>query len=402
MKKIRPIPAKFVLSLFWTLLIAGAGVWTLSISKENHRNQLLTTARSNFNLIVTSRAWNAAFGGIYVPVTEKSQPNPYLETANRDILLPDGQELTLINPAYMTRMISELSTDQEDVSFHITSLNPIRPQNRAKEWEVEALQSFRQDLSSEFYFYDSKNHRFYYMAPLVTKNECLQCHQKQGYQIGEIRGGISVSFTSAPFKSWPIITSLSVIGLTGFLGIFLYSTNLDTRMDVLHLQAHQDGLTGIANRAHFEFMFKREYLRARRNHSPLSIIFCDIDFFKQYNDQYGHQSGDLILQKTASRLKNTLNRPGDIIARYGGEEFIALLPDTDQEGACFLAERMRKSIEDLHLPHHKSEISPWLTISAGVWTYRGEEMNPRTIIKNADQALYQAKENGRNQVCCFE
>lgn len=147
-----------------------------------------------------TRAWNAFHGGVYVPVTEETQPNPYLENSLRDITTTNGTKLTMINPAFMTRQIAELSSFQHDINFHITSLNPIRPANKPTLWEANALRSF-EDGTEEILILDKQdtNAMYRYMAPLVTTQNCLQCHAKQGYQVGDIRGGISISFPATLF-----------------------------------------------------------------------------------------------------------------------------------------------------------------------------------------------------------
>lgn len=152
-----------------------------------------------FRLIEVTRDWNAQHGGVYVPVTDSTQPNAYLQHPRRDITTEDGRRLTLVNPAFMTRQIAEIAEKAEGVRFHITSLKPIRPANLADAWEAESLIRFEKDGLKErlAFFADGGGvlpgpaHR--YMAPLVVKEACLACHEIQGYKVGDIRGGISVS-----------------------------------------------------------------------------------------------------------------------------------------------------------------------------------------------------------------
>jgi diguanylate cyclase (GGDEF)-like protein len=166
-----------------------------------------------------------------------------------------------------------------------------------------------------------------------------------------------------------------------------------------------DGLTGLANRRAFDQTLDQEWRRARRNRTPLSLAMIDIDFFKRYNDHYGHQAGDDCLKTVASALAHAAERPGEIVARYGGEEFAVVLPLCDAATARGLAEKMRKRIADLALPHAGSLIgSHHITISCGVATLMGEKANEgllpdeAALVAAADQALYAAKEAGRNQV----
>ena len=167
----------------------------------------------------------------------------------------------------------------------------------------------------------------------------------------------------------------------------------------LRLLSTQDGLTGIANRRLFDRTIEVEWSRAVRNSLSISLIMIDIDFFKNYNDSLGHQAGDDALKKIAVTMQQNFRRPGDIVARYGGEEFVALLPETSPKGSAMLAERLRKEIEALKIPHPDSKIGEFVTISLGVTNLvprRGSRHN--TLISLADKALYQAKHEGRNRV----
>ncbi|MFZ3132018.1 MAG: diguanylate cyclase [Desulfosporosinus sp.] len=160
-----------------------------------------------------------------------------------------------------------------------------------------------------------------------------------------------------------------------------------------------DGLTGIPNRRTFDQFIEMSWKNAIREQQPLSLIMADIDYFKLYNDNYGHLQGDDCLILVAKSLVSCIKRSNDIVARYGGEEFIALLPNTDKEGASLVAERMRKSIEKLAIKHHRSKVAHCVTISLGV-----AEIIPQPFesiadfINIADNALYMAKHEGRNKV----
>lgn len=160
-----------------------------------------------------------------------------------------------------------------------------------------------------------------------------------------------------------------------------------------------DGLTGIANRRYFDEYLEREMQRAVRDAKPLSLIMCDIDYFKAYNDTYGHHGGDDCLKKIAGALRSVLKRPGDFVARYGGEEFAIVLSNTDADGAVFVAEILWSRVEDLGIEHAGSLIGKYVTISLGVATmYPKAGSSSETLINASDQALYQAKQEGRNRV----
>ncbi|HUL77149.1 MAG TPA: diguanylate cyclase [Vicinamibacteria bacterium] len=160
-----------------------------------------------------------------------------------------------------------------------------------------------------------------------------------------------------------------------------------------------DTLTQIANRRRFDAALRQEWRRSARDEAPLSLVFCDIDYFKSFNDTYGHQAGDECLVRVAQAVEETLNRPADLAARYGGEEFIALLVDTAADGARILAERMRARVGALRIEHRASGIAPHLTVSLGVASVVPRPATrPEDLVDLADRALYAAKEAGRNRV----
>lgn len=167
----------------------------------------------------------------------------------------------------------------------------------------------------------------------------------------------------------------------------------------LQALSFKDDLTGIANRRMFNSTLDKEWARARRHRQPLSLILLDIDFFKQYNDRYGHLQGDSCLQQVAGVLGSAAVRSSDFIARFGGEEFVLVLPDTDASSAGKIAEKCRELILEQQIPHEKSGVSPILTISAGVGTIiPSADMESTAFLETVDKLLYKAKQNGRNRV----
>lgn len=163
--------------------------------------------------------------------------------------------------------------------------------------------------------------------------------------------------------------------------------------------SYLDGLTGIANRRHFDQGLLQESRRAKRENSPLSLIILDIDYFKAFNDTYGHLKGDDCLKTVASSLKQTLKRSGDLPARYGGEEFAVILPNTNDVGAAIIAEELRASIERAGIPHISSLCADHVTVSLGAVTrFPGQADTPDDLILAADRALYRSKHEGRNRV----
>jgi diguanylate cyclase (GGDEF)-like protein len=167
----------------------------------------------------------------------------------------------------------------------------------------------------------------------------------------------------------------------------------------LQLLANLDSLTKLSNRRGFDDYLQKEWDRMRRIKAPLSLIMCDVDFFKNYNDRYLHPNGDKCLIKVAMAMRNTIRRSGDLVARYGGEEFAIVLPNTDALGAVSVAENVRSAIKDLQITHEASAVCPHVTISVGVSTIIPNHENDfHALIHAADRALYQAKSQGRDRV----
>ncbi|GAB4523401.1 MAG: hypothetical protein Tsb0014_00880 [Pleurocapsa sp.] len=163
-----------------------------------------------------------------------------------------------------------------------------------------------------------------------------------------------------------------------------------------------DGLTKIANRRKFDEYINSEWQRLAREKSSLSLILCDIDYFKLYNDTYGHQAGDRCLQEVAQAISKAIKRPADLVARYGGEEFAVILPNTSVEGAAHLARQIRLQVKALQLPHINSPIDIYITMSLGVaGCIPSHDSHPNALIGIADTGLYKAKELGRNRVVKF-
>jgi len=163
--------------------------------------------------------------------------------------------------------------------------------------------------------------------------------------------------------------------------------------------ANFDSLTQIANRLKFDGHLTKQWKQMVREQSSLAILLCDIDYFKQYNDTYGHVMGDGCLKKVARALNETLSRPTDLVARYGGEEFAAVLPQTGEEGALRVAERMQMAIAHLEIPHASSSINPYVTVSIGIASAIPQpQRSPASLVDEADQFLYRAKQQGRNRI----
>ncbi|MBD3883858.1 diguanylate cyclase [Phormidium tenue FACHB-886] len=185
----------------------------------------------------------------------------------------------------------------------------------------------------------------------------------------------------------------------GVVGNSVDITVLKQIQEKLELLASTDGLTQVANRRRLDLYLQQEWQRLAREQQPLSFILFDIDYFKHYNDYYGHQQGDWCLIQIAQAVTQTVKRPADLLARYGGEEFAVVLPNTDTEGALTVAEQIRQTVQDLHLTYERSGIAGIVTISAGVASAcPTNQETPELLLRKADDALYEAKRQGRNRV----
>lgn len=214
----------------WTVTVGGLLLWGLARVERGAMDLVRAQARATYEKDVLYRRWNSAHGGVYVPINDEVQPNPYLDVPNRDLTTDAGQKLTLMNPAWMTREVHELQQDTTGTQGHITSLNPIRPANAPDAWEEQALARFERgerEVSSVERAGGAPTLRL--MRPLLVEDGCLKCHARQGYSVGQVRGGISVSVPLAPTYSllagqrdW-LIGTHALLWMLGAVGLGLWA-----------------------------------------------------------------------------------------------------------------------------------------------------------------------------------
>jgi diguanylate cyclase (GGDEF)-like protein len=355
--KERRIYRTFIIS---TSLVIAAALSVVFLNMAIRTRQLmnegnLIQARIVMDTILLTRKWNASYGGVYVEKKAGVVSNPYL--VDPDIRTERGVVFTKRNPALMTREISELAAREGLFRFHLTSLELVNPENKPDEIETQALRAFEQGTMGEMSWIERINGRshYRYMAPLYVEQECLQCHWQQKYKVGDVRGGISITFdiedllhsmklSTFSIIFFGIVTTVSLLGLIYFFTAQLIRKLANARMQIEKI-AITDELTGLFNRRHILTRFAEEFEKVKRLQLSVSCILADIDHFKAINDQYGHLKGDEVLRQVASVLKSTV-RGYDIVGRYGGEEFLIILPDTHLGDAKQFAERMRVSIKD--------------------------------------------------------
>ena len=222
---------KYIAAILIIWLAAGAISLFLNLYDDRKEREALAfqTARTLLAQLVHTRTWNARHGGVYVPIRPHVQPNPYLDDHERDLTSENGLRLTKINPAYMTRQIAEIAAEQNGAQFHITSLTPVRPDNRAADWERRWLEDFRNgSVDHGSFIKTSEGTQFRYMAPLLVREECLRCHAKQGYELGDIRGGISLTLPmNVPAVNWKMLLSHLLAMVAGSGLILFFGTRLN-------------------------------------------------------------------------------------------------------------------------------------------------------------------------------
>ena len=401
--KEKNIYARFIISTSMVIALVLSGIFLdMAIRTRQLLNEEnIIQARIVFNTIVLARKWNANYGGVYVEKKKGVESNPYLE--NPDIRTVDGRVFTLRNPALMTREISEYAEKEGKFKFHITSRKLMNPHNRPDDFEEKALRQFETGAVKEVSQTEMVNQRRYfrYMAPLYIENDCLQCHRHQNYAIGEVRGGISISFDIEEHQSkiryntitvvvFGLTTTLLLLGLIYFFMARLIKKLEEARQTIEKI-AITDQLTEVFNRHHIMSRFEEEFEKVKRLNKNVSCIMADIDNFKTINDSYGHQVGDHVLKVVSHRIRNTV-RAYDILGRYGGEEFLIIMPDTSLDDARGLAERIRTRVKEEQI----SNIT--ITISLGVVCVQESDRSVDDIIRRADENLYKAKKGGRDQV----
>ncbi|MFO7942597.1 MAG: diguanylate cyclase [Bacillota bacterium] len=242
----------------------------------------------------------------------------------------------------------------------------------------------------------------YIPAQDIPEGEDPTVYRENGFRLPLVHddtlfGAVDVRGLTFPeYRDQYLTTALSLLDVSALA--IANARHYAALMDL----ANTDGLTRIPNRRRFDEYLHRTWLRASVAEEPIALLMADIDYFKPYNDRYGHGRGDDCLKRVARAIARECIRPTDMVARYGGEEFVVVLPNADLEAACKVAERIQRSIEDLHIPHETSEVADHLTISIGVAHARPkEEFHGDALLKRSDEALYRAKEAGRNRVYCI-
>ncbi|VXD23241.1 diguanylate cyclase domain-containing protein [Planktothrix paucivesiculata] len=248
----------------------------------------------------------------------------------------------------------------------------------------------------------------------IYTGDISRCHQElliklqiRAYLVtpiwhGQKMWGLLVAHQCSNPRKWQVWEQELLVSLAAQLAIAIQQSELYHQLKIVNHElrdlATSDSLTGIANRRYFDEYLKNQWEQLSQEQAPLSVILCDLDFFKLYNDTYGHLAGDQALREIAQAISQAMKHPTDLLARYGGEEFAIILPKTSVADAILIAQSIQNQIEKLKIIHSGSSVSHYMTCSLGIGTVMpSEKMNAKHLIEIADQGLYQAKAQGRNQ-----
>ena len=326
-------------------------------------------------------------------------PNIYSAFAMSCLFLAESksvQAISDVSAAELTGSWKELMADCEMVA--VLSV-PIWQSGGKKSIDEISSNSIWEDEKDEDYPEDSMA-----LLALEKPQTMLESGSNSGTDNDNYLWGILTAYNCTGVRQWQQWEIEFLKHLANQVAIAIEQSQLYRKLAIANQKLQQlattDGLTRIANRRQFDHVLMLEWRRLGREALPLSLILFDIDFFKPYNDFYGHLAGDECLYQVAKAIASAVKRAGDLPARYGGEEFVVLLPNTCAEGANIIARKICDRLERLKLPHARSEIESYVTLSCGIaTTIPSPQESPDSLIHNADCALYQAKAEGKNRIC---
>lgn len=411
------------------LAILFALIYILVILFLYQEKKEIVMAESEKRMDIFMKKWNALFE--YVEVEQKNSIFKLQESGVLDENYFDPHILSFTYIARQVQLIYEGMETSQGITpyyYRIAAPNPRNPANKATVYEEEILARFNKGEINKFSeIIEKDDKRFYFNSvPLIeTEQSCMRCHGDPkdapgdlvgrygsvagfGEKVGEIRAMVITEIPIDEIEKEAFANLLRTSGIISlvFLGayIFIYilmkkDASLRKAYEELDSISRTDALTGVANRRELNVFLEQNWNVMRRYAKPISVILCDIDYFKLYNDRYGHLAGDECLRTVAQAISKVVNRPLDFVARYGGEEFAVVLPDTKIEGATHIAESIRKAVVELKIIHAESRVSPYITLSLGVSTMTPVKNSLYELLLDAaDKSLYMAKEEGRNCV----
>lgn len=396
--------------LFWTGLVFASVGYNFYSLWQATLHTAESAAEATLNKDLSYRNWATSHGGVYVPPSERTPSNPYLNVPDKDVITTGGKALTLMNPAYMIREIQLYYGDQYGAKTVITSLNPINPNNIADAWETEALKSFeiKPERVQSLGEIDGEPH-LRMMVPFIVEPLCLKCHAQQGYKVGDVRGGIATYIPMTPFlknqttRRIELAISHALVWLIGLIGFSLawrHQLKLDHANARIQHLAHYDNLTQLPNRHLIEQTLGQQSQSKQR----YGLILLDIDNFKLLNDTLGHKFGDKLLQAVAARLQQFCNS-ALFVGRLSGDEFVVMLPKlkaSAEAASLELEDTIRLLLKALDQPYQIEQRDYQITVSLGGAHAQNGVTSPEELVKYAEVAMYQAKLSGRNTFKLFE
>ncbi|BCR04516.1 hypothetical protein DESUT3_15850 [Desulfuromonas versatilis] len=401
------------LAAAWTLAVGVGLAWNLSREKKDILALARIQARTFSDKMLVYRHWNARHGGVYVEVSPETAPNPYLAgVLERDLVTPSGRMLTMVNPAYMLREVFALESRFYGLGGRITSLQPINPSNAPDLWEEQALRALARGAAEVSEAVDSDGDGLLrMMRPLLVEPACLKCHGRQGYRVGDLRGGLSMSVSLEPLRAvrrshvLGASAGAAVLWLCGLVVIRFGARRLGSSLlegrqaaDLAHYLAHYDSLTGLANQAQFHNKVRLALAQVQKSHDLAAVLLVDLDHFKKINHALGHAQGDRLLQQIGRRLAAEVGERGTV-ARLGGAVFPVLLPCIAHSSEAAHLARSLSSV--LSAPFYLREKEVAVTASIGIAIYPSDGEDGPTLLQNAESALHSAKTSGKNGLCFY-
>lgn len=389
MKSKKEIQIPFTLiSLIIAITILGSSFELARYQNKVLMKEIEQRAITVADIILLYRDWVLEYSGIYV----KNDSGYNL-----------GQEngfYKKLPPHVIHELSNRFNEKSMNYSFKVTAIVPSNPENMPDKTEKEALRYF-ENTAKPFSKIVEKDKRsiYYYVMPFIYKENCISCHAGEGVKLNDRSGGLAVKmdvtdYTNLVNKNY--LSNLLMGLIIALLIIYLIHRavylRIEKRISDYENLAKLDGLTGVYN--HSTFMDAVEHL-TKEGINNFAVILIDLDDFKNINDTFGHQAGDFVLRETAALFKSEL-RDSDVIARYGGEEFAIILPNSDKQTVYIVAERIKNKLKDSIFEFNDNSIK--LTCSMGISYYPENAENKEMLIKHADDNLYKAKNNGKNQI----
>jgi len=397
---------------------------------QSQRNLIHSAEQKVAQTLVNHQALRKIIRKHYIPELKRLKAEGLLDPKYSDPLFSSGTFLTQRLHDYTISM--QLKTSAEATRFKYASLNPINPINRASEYETQIFKEMLSTKAEKFStVIEEDNKRYLFYATLFGNMEkrCLQCHgnpqdapvnqikrygSQSGYHFKEgdpsslivIRSPLEETYAEAYEDIFIIAANILVIFLLLY-GVSEWSISRlksqKRKISETRNMLNIDPLTGLLNRRKFEKTLQKELNRAKRDEKYLVFFFLDIDYFKQYNDTYGHLKGDQALKEVARAISECFHRSNESVYRLGGEEFGMISSTSNIEDVTLWSRNVLHSVESRHIEHSKSP-HKWVTISLGIYIVHPDQKSVaiQDIIKGADKALYTAKSRGRNKASLYK